>query len=464
MQLGKDSGIARIFKGEGPEHAGMGIVVDRRHVMTCAHVVNTAVRWPPNGTTRPTFPISVVFPLSRSQKAIDGKVVVWLPMGAGDVAVLELVKDIPEDAGTTIFCDVHRSLADDRLDIFGFTPNNPIGRHVEARFDGKADGIQREIGASQSGVFVEGGFSGAAVWDETHQGVVGMVQSRRDDPNAQVAYIAPTSALREVYSALPVEDRWLFKSFNWVWTAVTSLLLALGLYALVFTQTNSLHPQLGAFYGMHAFMVLGPIVGWLWYLYARDFRLHDWSSRIPRFANVQADPGSGAEKVHAIVSLVFLILVSTYIQGHCLKTFIEKGSVYIYAKRFGFENQLDRKPDPDKVPPEDKITLKIGDASYKCFDRSNILCEHPDAQRFRTVTPRPPAPDSWWDTFWENAYHYGDLGRDPRHGSVTFWPILQPLVVMCLTGLALMIFAIVLLQLFYPPANVSCRPRAPAKG
>ena len=77
-----------------------------------------------------------------------------------------------------------------------------------------------------------------------------------------------------------------------------------------------------------------------------------------------------------------------------------------------------------------------------------LLCEHPDARRFSTVTPRPPAPDSWWETFSDNAYHYGDLGRDPRYGSVTFWPILQPLAVICLTGLALTIFSIVLLQLF----------------
>lgn len=453
MQLGKDSGIARIFKGEGPEHAGMGIVIDCRRVMTCAHVVNIAVRRPPNGTIKPTIPISVAFPLSRNQKAIDCKIVVWLPMGTGDVAVLELVEDSPADAGTAIFCDVHRSLADDRCDIFGFAPDNPIGRHVEAIFVGQAGGIQRAIRASQPDLFVQSGFSGAAVWDEVHQGVVGMVQSKRDDRSAQVAYIAPTFALREAYPPLPVEDRWLFKSFNWVWTAVTTSLLAIGVYALVVTQTEPDHPQLAAFFGMHVFAVLGPVVGWLWYLYARDFTLHDWSSRIPRYANVQMDPASSAQKVQAIVSLVFLILVPIYLQGHFIKTFLEKGSVYIYAKRFGFESQLNRGPDG--------ITLRVGDVAYRCFDRSNILCEHPDAGRFSTVTPQSPAPDSWWETFWDNAYHYGDLGRDPQRGSVTFWPILQPLVVMCLTSLALGIYAIVLLQMFCPRA-VLRKPRAPA--
>ena len=32
--------------------------------------------------------------------------------------------------------------------------------------------------------------------------------------------------------------------------------------------------------------------------------------------------------------------------------------------------------------------------------------------------PCPAAPDSWWATYWENAYHYGDRSRDNQHGSV----------------------------------------------
>jgi hypothetical protein len=48
MHQGKEAGIAKVLLGEGvtgrppAKHAGMGIVVGPRHVLTCAHVVNTA--------------------------------------------------------------------------------------------------------------------------------------------------------------------------------------------------------------------------------------------------------------------------------------------------------------------------------------------------------------------------------------------------------------------------------------
>lgn len=445
MHYGNEIGVAKVLQGEGPYHAGMAVVTDCRHVITCAHVVNTAAGRPIEETSKPEAPVKIAFPLSNSSESPGARVVVWHPIGdqpVADVAVLELVADVPQDVGTAIFARIYRSMDYDPLLVFGIPAGQPTGNHVEAKFMGSTSETRIQIdGLSQPGVFIQGGFSGGAVWNTAHQAYVGMVQAKRVGEQIKVAYMLSTEALAKVWPTLPMEDRHLPRSFNWIWTSVTSILFAAMLYAHIVVQTNALHPQLAAFFGMHAYAFLAPVVAWFWYLFARDFKLHDWPARLPNFANMRTDPNSRSQKAVWCISLLFLVLVPTYLQGHFLRTFQEDGTVYIYAKRFGLEGQLDRRPDGS-------IFLNVAGGSYRCFDRSNILCEHPDAGRYSTVSPKPPASNSTWQTYWDNAYHYGDLGRDPKQGSVTFWPILQPLVVIALTVLTLGILGTVFFQLF----------------
>jgi hypothetical protein len=104
---GKDAGIAKILKRDGSgRHGGMAIMIDRRHVVTCAHVVNAALGLPIEAVAKPTEPVPVAFPLWTRRDTINGRLVAWHPIGCGsveDVAVLELEADAPVEIGTVYF-------------------------------------------------------------------------------------------------------------------------------------------------------------------------------------------------------------------------------------------------------------------------------------------------------------------------------------------------------------------------
>jgi hypothetical protein len=433
MQYGKDAGIAKLLVADGPKHAGMGIVIHSRHVLTCAHVVNAAVSRPVEGTLRPKGSVSVVFPFSKSTQAIEGKVAVWHPMGAtpvADVAVIDLDEDVPADVGMTAFALVYRPLDGDPLVVFGTAAGHKRGNHIDAEFMGPTSGAEAQIdGVNAAGVFIQGGYSGAAVWDTVHQAAVGMVRAVNVGSDAQVAYMTSAAALVEVCPNLPVEDRRLPRSFNLIWTAITSLffLLLLWLFLVNRGVSDVLQSQLAAFWGMHVYAFLAPVIGWLWYLYVNDFKLHNWSARIPKFANIQIDPNSAAEKTVWMASVVLLMLLPLYAQGHFLDVFHTQGRVFIYPDKFGF-------------------TVEELQTRGRCLARTVPLCEPPEAGRYSTVTPKPPSGGAYWD----NAYHYGDdLGVAGQKPTMTFFPILQPLIVIGLTFLAIVLHAGALLRIFF---------------
>jgi hypothetical protein len=58
------------------------------------------------------------------------------------------------------------------------------------------------------------------------------------------------------------------------------------------------------------------------------------------------------------------------------------------------------------------------------------------------VKPKPSSEGAYWD----NAYHYGDTWEGGM--TVTFFPILQPVIVLFLTGLALLLHGLALFRTF----------------
>lgn len=424
-----EAGVARILVRQDSCHAGMAIVVGRRHVLTCAHVLNVAVGRPEETRAPPpSGKIGVSFPFSMREEPIEGKVVpeAWHPVGPepiADIAILELEEDIPEDVGITIFAQVHRAIEKDPLSVYGIAAEATTGSRVPATLSGHAGAGEIQIDATNGaeGLFIEPGFSGAAVWDALHEAVIGMTTKKRK--GIDQAYMVPTSILREAWSALPVEERRLPASINRLWTGACGLLLLLMLTALVWNRVQN--EQVAAFFGMHFYAIIAPLIGWIWLRYVDDFPLHGWTSRIPRFANLRMNPGSPAEKCFWIASVFFFLLLPLYIQGHFLKTFHTGGRVYIYPSDFGFT---------DMELEKHGVCLR---------GRGSIKCEHPDAGRYSTVTPWPPAKGRYWD----NGYHYGDQAWE-RGTTVTFFPILQPIVILGLTVLALTLYALALRRTF----------------
>jgi hypothetical protein len=416
MEFGKSAGIARVLLPDGENHAGMGVLVGPRHVLTCAHVANTAIGRPPEATMKPTQELAVEFPMSRTREPRYGHVASWSPMGRTpeyDICVIELTEDAPADVGVAVLADIHVLLDGDPLSVYGSAARESNGHHIAAEFKGPCSNSEVQIDgvAAARGLFVKQGYSGAAVWDAKHSVVVGIVRAMYR--GADIAYMVPTARIAEAWHDLPYETRRLPFLVNWLWTAFATVFLTLVIHFMWVVQaaTPDQNPQLGAFVGMHLYFVGAALMGWLWYLHARNYRLHQWSARIPRFAGIDFGPDSSASRVLSIVSIVLFILIPLYTQGHFIRTFHTQGHVYIYSDDFGYS------------PPE----------VFGCLGRMG-LCQHKDAGRYSTVTAKPPAVGGYWN----NAYHYGDAQpKKETRPTATFFPILQPIAVILFTAAAI---------------------------
>ena len=308
MRTGKDAGIVKILMGiDAPleergapnrrieKHAGMGALVDRRHVITCAHVVNVAIGEAKKSDPKPTQSIGIVFPLSVDRSIVTGQVVEWYPVGGqsvSDVAVVELSTDAPADVGITVFGLINRPLDGDELSVFGTPGGQTLGVRVATRFVGPTSAVKVQIGRSRKNtpiageenkdIFIQGGFSGAFVWNFVHQTAVGMVTSFHGAIQ-DVAYMIPTTTLAKAWSGLPTEIRRLPRSFNAIWTVLTSIFVFSMLYFLWSNRraTEADPDILSPFWGLHVYALLALMIGCLWYIHAKDFKLSIWSSKSP---------------------------------------------------------------------------------------------------------------------------------------------------------------------------------------
>ncbi|MCB1036127.1 MAG: trypsin-like peptidase domain-containing protein, partial [Acidobacteria bacterium] len=165
--------IVRITDAGGEAPWGAGFVIDRDHVMTCAHVVADAT-----GCSLEAGPgeteIRLDFPFRPGEER-RGKMAAWLPEGSRDIAVLRLDRAAPET------CDGLRPLlARDfwrhGFTTFGFPEHNPAGTWAQGSLvDEQADGWLQLEPEKSTGHTVDRGFSGAPVWDFQLGGMVGMV-------------------------------------------------------------------------------------------------------------------------------------------------------------------------------------------------------------------------------------------------------------------------------------------------
>jgi hypothetical protein len=109
-----------------------------------------------------------------------------------------------------------------------------------------------------------------------------------------------------------------------------------------------------------------------------------------------------------------------------------EGYVYIHPDSFGYK-------------PEHPIF-----AAEKCD--TNGMCTKSDARYSLAALKRGSRAQ-----YWNNAYHFGD--RDRPNGSVTFFPILQPVAIIVLTVLSAVLSTIALILVFRPTPDRSIRRR-----
>jgi conflict system STAND superfamily ATPase/trypsin-like peptidase len=176
------------------EVVGSGFLVGPDLVATCAHVVADAARSDPSAPAAPDRRLVVDFPMSADGAVVrSASVHRWVPIaedGTGDVALLRL--DAPAPPGA-VMPPLRRieGLWGHRFRAFGFP---------EGRMDGVwTTGLIRA--AQGTGWFqlqgvpgdqpVEGGFSGAPVWDDETWAAVGMMVAADRGPDVTTAYLIP---------------------------------------------------------------------------------------------------------------------------------------------------------------------------------------------------------------------------------------------------------------------------------
>lgn len=174
---------------------GAGVLLDERHVLTCAHVVGgednvVSVR---SAVCRPEW--------STTARVVPGS---WGYRGGdtrrGDVALLVLDEATLCDAHIKLWC---APISGGKVRAHGFPRAEPYGIWVDAELAGDG-GRGGELGllsrVRADGQWIEPGFSGAGVMmlDGDHAGrVIGVVVADFHNADARAAWMVPTETIRE---------------------------------------------------------------------------------------------------------------------------------------------------------------------------------------------------------------------------------------------------------------------------
>lgn len=184
--------------------AGAAFYVGDRFVVTCAHVVAQALNSDPREVAPPSGPLLVEFPFAEPEASVTAVVAErgWVAQGVdrqGDIAVLRL-RELPEGVLAPPLMGA-RMLRKHSFWAFGFPSSEPRGHWADGQILGQAGKGWVEIGrGEQTSRQVVRGYSGAAVWDEAVEAVVGMVVATVPSSQSKAAFMVP---MEEVKRSLP---------------------------------------------------------------------------------------------------------------------------------------------------------------------------------------------------------------------------------------------------------------------
>ncbi len=189
MTTSLDNSLARIYGPYG-DPAGVGFCIAPGKLITCAHVVITALELDKTAK-KPALPVHFDMPLSADVHPVDAKVSYWDV--EKDIAILDIMGDPHAELKPAMLAASTTDVWGHEFRAFGFPENNEQGIWTVGALLGKnAEGwIQIQDTSNANGYFIQPGFSGAPVWDETLNGIVGMVVAADNSENRRIAYIVP---------------------------------------------------------------------------------------------------------------------------------------------------------------------------------------------------------------------------------------------------------------------------------
>ncbi len=161
--------------------AGVGVLVGRDQVITCAHVVNTALMRAPGSQDRPDGGVLVDFPLLEESQPVPARVAGWIPPPregvAGDDLAGLILGSVPEAARPARLA-AEPPRAGRLADVFGYPgePPRPDGAWVEATVRGEVGGGRLHLDSTPGAALrIQPGYSGSPVCDRENGRVIGLL-------------------------------------------------------------------------------------------------------------------------------------------------------------------------------------------------------------------------------------------------------------------------------------------------
>lgn len=188
---------------------GAAVLVGAKQVLTCAHVVASALRIDsPEDAAKPAAPVQVRFTHVGDPKARRAEVRAdrWFPPGpggdgdpgAGDIALLDLL-DEPPAAARPVGAFV--SAADPGYEVHAFGLPLGHGEQSGGWASGELAGEQAsgwiQIDSPSEGYRIQPGFSGAAAWSDAHDAVLGMIVAAEASADTRVAWMIPAERIAQ---------------------------------------------------------------------------------------------------------------------------------------------------------------------------------------------------------------------------------------------------------------------------
>lgn len=194
------AGIVRIFREADQQVVGVGFLVDveKKTILTCAHVINVAIGKPDN-QDKPRSLISLDVPFLDPKKQLDARVTHFFPKkpdNTDDIALLEILDELPVGANAVEFAAAD-AYGGHEFGVYGFPVGyEEDGQYVEGRLQEKLVNKRiQAIGTSNLGYFVESGFSGSPVYDKDLDAVAGMMMQVDVESKKRIAFVCPSNVI-----------------------------------------------------------------------------------------------------------------------------------------------------------------------------------------------------------------------------------------------------------------------------
>ena len=183
--------IIRIYN-QANKVIGTAFLVDDTRALTCAHVVQDALGISKELDASSQLTVKIDFPLLPQQKICFARVAFF--DSDTDIAGLEITGDPPLGAQPVRLVIPDGELWEHKFRAIGFSM--PEGVWASGVLRGKnAEGWIQIEDTKSAGYGVQPGFSGAPVWDEELEAVVGMIVAADKNQSVKAAFCIPCSLL-----------------------------------------------------------------------------------------------------------------------------------------------------------------------------------------------------------------------------------------------------------------------------